>query len=69
VVDGQQTPIGWPQRFAAALRERKYDIGARVALTGAALLPYWQFLTLRVLYVTDDYFASDISTESFRVVF
>jgi hypothetical protein len=33
---------------------------ARVSLTFAALLPYWRLLTFRVVYVTDDYFASDI---------
>ena len=33
---------------------------ARVFLTLAALLPYWRLLTFGVLYVTDDYFASDI---------
>jgi hypothetical protein len=32
----------------------------RALLTCGALLPYWRFLTFRVLYVTDDYFASDI---------
>lgn len=32
----------------------------RIWLTIGALLPYWQFLTLKVVYVTDDIFASDI---------
>ena len=32
----------------------------RVWLTLGALLPYWHFLVLNVIYVTDDYFASDI---------
>lgn len=36
------------------------DIAARVCLTLAALLPYWRLLTFGVIYVTDDYFASDI---------
>src|SRR5262245_4791929 len=35
-------------------------IAARVALTIAALLPYWRLLTFSVVFVTDDYFASDI---------
>src|SRR4051794_21222975 len=33
---------------------------ARVVLTLGALLPYWRLLTFGVVYVTDDYFASDI---------
>src|SRR5262249_33326705 len=33
---------------------------ARAVLTLAALLPYWRVLTFGALYVTDDYFASDI---------
>ncbi len=33
---------------------------ARVFLTFAALLPYWRLLTFSVIFVTDDYFASDI---------
>src|SRR5687767_3051220 len=36
------------------------DIGARAVLTLAALLPYWRLLTFSVVFVTDDYFASDI---------
>jgi hypothetical protein len=33
---------------------------ARVFLTLGALLPYWRLLTFSVVFVTDDYFASDI---------
>lgn len=33
---------------------------ARALLTAAALLPYWRLLTFSVVFVTDDYFASDI---------
>src|SRR5258708_2406088 len=36
------------------------DMAARVFLTLGALLPYWRLLTFGVIYVTDDYFASDI---------
>ena len=36
------------------------DMAARVFLTLGALLPYWRLLTFCVIYVTDDYFASDI---------
>ena len=36
------------------------EIAARVFLTLGALLPYWRLLTFGVIYVTDDYFASDI---------
>ena len=36
------------------------DIAARVLLTLGALLPYWRLLTFGVIYVTDDFFASDI---------
>jgi hypothetical protein len=35
-------------------------LAARILLTIGALLPYSRLLTLRVLYITDDYFASDI---------
>jgi hypothetical protein len=38
---------------------------ARLVLTIAALLPYWQLLTFHVIYVTDDYFASDIFNGEF----
>ncbi len=33
---------------------------ARAFLTLGALLPYWRLLTFGVIYITDDYFASDI---------
>lgn len=36
------------------------EILARALLTVAVLLPYWRLLTLSVVFVTDDYFASDI---------
>ena len=36
------------------------DLAARTLLTIGALLPYWPLLTFAVVYVTDDYFASDI---------
>jgi hypothetical protein len=36
------------------------EMAARVFLTLGALLPYWRLLTFGVLFVTDDYFASDI---------
>lgn len=32
----------------------------RLLLTAGALLPYWRLLTFNVVFVTDDYFASDI---------
>lgn len=37
-----------------------HEFWARAALTIGALLPYWRLLTFNVIYVTDDYFASDI---------
>jgi membrane protein YfhO len=36
------------------------DIVARILVTLGGLLPYWRLLTFGVIYVTDDYFASDI---------
>jgi hypothetical protein len=39
---------------------RRLDLIARGLLTAAALLPYWRLLTFSVIFVTDDYFASDI---------
>src|SRR6187401_1545237 len=36
------------------------DLAARLFLTLGALLPYWRLLTFSVIYVTDDYFSSDI---------
>jgi hypothetical protein len=41
-------------------RHRRSELFARLVLTAAALVPYWRLLSLRVLYVTDDVFASDI---------
>ncbi|HET7696964.1 MAG TPA: YfhO family protein [Vicinamibacterales bacterium] len=41
-------------------RPRRQDLSARTLLTLGALLPYWRLLTFSVIYVTDDYFASDI---------
>jgi hypothetical protein len=40
--------------------ESRANILARVFLTLGALLPYWRLLSFSVVYVTDDYFASDI---------
>jgi hypothetical protein len=39
---------------------RRADAAARALVTVGALLPYWRLLTFRVLFVTDDGFASDI---------
>ena len=36
------------------------DVAARLFLTIGALFPYWPLLTFDVVYLTDDYFASDI---------
>ena len=36
------------------------DVAARLFLTIGALFPYWRLLTFGVIYVTDDYFTSDI---------
>ena len=41
-------------------RSGRQDLAARGLLTIGALLPYWRLLTFSVIYVTDDYFASDI---------
>lgn len=35
-------------------------VAARIFLTIGALFPYWRLLTFNVIYITDDYFASDI---------
>lgn len=35
-------------------------LAARAFLTLAALLPYWRLLTFNVVFITDDYFASDL---------
>jgi hypothetical protein len=43
------------------MRERlRAEMLARVLLTLGALLPYWPLLTFGTIYVTDDFFASDI---------
>ena len=39
---------------------RKGSLAARALLTVGALLPYWRLLTFSVVFITDDYFASDI---------
>jgi hypothetical protein len=36
------------------------SIMARALLSVAALVPYWRLLTFSVIFITDDYFASDI---------
>jgi hypothetical protein len=41
-------------------RADRRDLAARALLTIGALLPYWRLLTFSTIYVTDDYFASDI---------
>jgi hypothetical protein len=47
-------------RPPAVRRALRAEALARVALTLGALLPYWRLLTFRVIFVTDDYFTSDI---------
>jgi hypothetical protein len=44
---------------------RRRGLFARICLTAAALLPYWRFLTFSAVFVTDDYFASDIFNGEF----
>ncbi len=39
---------------------RRAELVARLCLTVGALAPYWPLLTFRTIYVTDDFFASDI---------
>ena len=41
------------------------NVWARLFLTLGALLPYWRLLTLNVIYITDDYFTSDIFNGEF----
>ncbi len=41
-------------------RDRLPDIGIRLLLTVAVLLPYWRLVTFSVIYVTDAVFTSDI---------
>jgi membrane protein YfhO len=45
--------------------DRRADVAARAFVTIGALLPYWRFLTFRVIYITDDWFASDIFNGEF----
>src|SRR5213079_1315372 len=45
---------------APMTRSRRAGLLARICLTAGALLPYWRLLTFSVVFVTDDYFASDI---------
>jgi membrane protein YfhO len=42
------------------VNERRAEIAARSFVTVGALLPYWRFLTFRVIYITDDWLTSDI---------
>ena len=42
------------------MHKDRADLAARLFLTLGALLPYWRLLTFGVVFVTDDYFASDI---------
>ena len=42
------------------MSEARRDLIARGLLTLGALLPYWPLLTFSVVFITDDYFASDI---------
>ena len=53
------TLISW-FHAAESREEVRAETIARVVLTMCALLPYWRFLTFGVVFVTDDYFASDI---------
>lgn len=46
--------------MGATANQRRAELIARVVLTVAALLPYWPLLTLAVVFVTDDFFTSDI---------
>jgi hypothetical protein len=41
------------------MRDRP-ELLVRLLLTAAVLLPYWRLLTFGVIFITDDYFASDI---------
>jgi hypothetical protein len=42
------------------MRVTRAGLTARALLTLGALLPYWRLLTFGIVFVTDDYFASDI---------
>ena len=39
---------------------RRDELTARALLTLGALVPYWRLLTFTVVFVTDDFFSSDI---------
>lgn len=45
--------------------DRRAAIAGRAFVTLGALLPYWRFLTFNVIYITDDFFASDIFNGEF----
>jgi hypothetical protein len=45
---------------AGPAEDRRRRIAARALLTAGVLLPYWRLLTFSVVFITDDYFASDI---------
>ena len=47
------------------LQERARDRLARLAVTAGALLPWLPFLSFSVLFITDDYFASDVFNGEF----
>ena len=47
------------------LSERAQDRLARLAVTVGALLPWLPFLTFSVVFITDDYFASDVFNGEF----
>lgn len=49
-----------PEARRAGADGRTREIAARALLTVAALLPYWRLLTFSVIFITDDYFASDV---------
>src|ERR671912_1480 len=51
---------GHPDNVTAMRDGIRAGLTARALLTVGVLLPYWRLLTFRVIYVTDDYFASDI---------
>lgn len=51
--DRPLAPLAW-------LGDAVWRSRARLLLTVAVLLPYWRLLTFSVVFVTDDYFASDI---------
>ncbi len=48
--------------FPGILKSLRAECLARLFLTLGAFLPYWRFLTFKVLYITDDRIGSDIFT-------